>query len=87
MLAVFFAFAVIGSIVVVANGESVAAQVPYIVAFTMFGIVGALIVSRDHRNVIGLMLLYGALMTSSSFMGGELATFLIDRGHTGLDRR
>ena len=82
-LAVFFGFAVIGSTVVVANGESVAAQVPYIVAFTMFGIVGALIVSRDHRNVIGLMLLYGALMTSSSFMGGELTTWLVERGHTG----
>ena len=82
-LAIFFAFAVIGTIVVVANHESVAAQVPYIVAFTMFGIVGALIVSRDRRNVIGLMLLYASLMTASSFLSGELLTWLVVRGHTG----
>ena len=82
-LAVFFSFAVIGTIVVVANHESVAAQVPYIVAFTMFGIVGALIVSRDRRNVIGLMLLYASLMTASSFLSGELLTWLVVRGQTG----
>jgi len=82
-LALFFAFAVIGTILVVANREAVAAQVPYIVAFTMFGVVGALIISRDRRNVIGLMLLYGALMTSSSFLGGELSTWLVERGNTG----
>jgi len=76
-------FAVVGTILTHANDESIAAQVPYIVAFTMFGVVGALIVSRDRRNVIGLMLLYGALMTSSSFLGGELATWLVERGNTG----
>jgi len=84
-LATFLVFAAVGTVLTHANDESIAAQVPYIVAFTMFGVVGALIVSRDPRNVIGLMLLYGALMTSASFLGGELATFLIDRGHTGPD--
>jgi len=84
-LATFVVFAAVGTVITYANHESIAAQVPYIVAFTMFGVVGALIVSRDRRNVIGLMLLYGALMTSSSFMGGELATFLMVRGHTGPD--
>jgi len=82
-LAAFFGFAVIGTIVVIVNSEPVAAQVPYIIAFTMFGVVGALIVSRDRRNVIGLMLLYGALMTASSFLSGELLTWLVVRGHTG----
>jgi len=82
-LATFLVFAVVGTILTHANDESIAAQVPYIVAFTMFGVVGALIVSRDRRNVIGLMLLYGALMTSSSFLGGELATWLVERGNTG----
>ena len=82
-LATFLVFAAVGSVITHANDESIAAQVPYIVAFTMFGVVGALIVSRDRRNVIGLMLLYGALMTSSSFMGGELTTWLLNRGHTG----
>ncbi|HEX9300526.1 MAG TPA: histidine kinase [Actinomycetota bacterium] len=83
VLAAFFGFAVIGTIVVIVNSEPVAAQVPYIIAFTMFGVVGALIVSRDRRNVIGLMLLYGALMTASSFLSGELLTWLVVRGHTG----
>ena len=82
-LATFLIFAAVGTVITDANDESIAAQVPYIVAFTMFGIVGALIVSRDRRNVIGLMLLYGALMTSSSFLGGEAFTWLVVRGHTG----
>ncbi len=33
--------------------ESLAEQIPYVIAFTMFGVVGALIVSRDRRNTIG----------------------------------
>jgi signal transduction histidine kinase len=82
-LAVFLGFATMGSLLAVANGESFAAQVPYIVAFTMFGVVGALIVSRDRRNVVGLMLLYGALVSSTSFMSGDLFTWLVEHGDTG----
>src|SRR5204863_4323019 len=51
--------------------------------FTMFGVVGSVIVSRDRRNVIGLMLLYAALMTAASFLSGEIFTWLVVRGHTG----
>jgi hypothetical protein len=76
VLGVFFAIAIAGTILVIPNHESILEQVPFIVAFTMFGVVGALIVSRDRRNVIGLLLLFGAVMTASSFLGGELTTLL-----------
>ena len=39
----------------------------------MFGVVGALILSREPRNVIGGLLLYGAFTTAVSFTGGEIA--------------
>jgi signal transduction histidine kinase len=84
VLGVFVAIAVAGSILVAANGGSLGEQIPYIVAFTMFGAVGALILSRDRRNTIGRLLLYGSLTTAASFAGGELATWLARRGTTGL---
>jgi signal transduction histidine kinase len=49
----------------------------------MFGVVGSVIVSRDRRNVIGLMLLYASLFTAASFLAGELFTWLVVRGHPG----
>jgi len=82
VLAVFFSIAMVGLIFVGVNGEPVASQVPYVVAFSMFGVVGALIVSRDRTNVIGLMLLYAALISAASFLAGELFTWLVVRGHT-----
>jgi signal transduction histidine kinase len=83
VLAIFFTIAMAGAALVVANHESLAEQVPYIVAFTMFGVVGAVIVSRDRRNVIGLMLLYAALFSAASFLSGEIFTWLVVRGHAG----
>ena len=55
-LAVFIALAIVGSVGVAKNGESVAAQVPFIVAFSMFGVVGALLLSRLPGNRIGALL-------------------------------
>ena len=83
VLAVFFTIAMAGAALVVRNHEPLSEQVPYIVAFTMFGVVGAVIVSRDRRNVIGLMLLYSALFTAASFLSGEVFTWLVVRGHNG----
>ncbi|MGZ8571769.1 MAG: hypothetical protein ACXWW5_06035, partial [Actinomycetota bacterium] len=80
----FVAIAIVGTVFVLENGESLGEQVPFIVAFSMFGAVGALIVSRDRRNVIGLLLLWGSFTTAMSFLGGELATRLAERGNTGL---
>ena len=83
VLAIFFTIAMVGSAFVVSNHEPLSEQVPYIVAFSMFGVVGSVIVSRDRRNVIGLMLLYASLFTAASFLAGELFTWLVVRGHTG----
>ena len=83
VLAIFFTIAMVGSAFVVANHEPISEQVPYIVAFSMFGVVGSVIVSRDRRNVIGLMLLYASLFTAASFLAGELFTWFVVRGHTG----
>jgi signal transduction histidine kinase len=82
VLALFFTIAMLGAVFVVVNHEPLSEQVPYIVAFSMFGVVGSVIVSRDHRNVIGLMLLYASLFTAASFLAGELFTWHVVRGHT-----
>ena len=80
----FIALAVVGSILVVANGEPMSQQVPFIIAFAMFGVVGALITSRA-RNRIGALLLWGSGMTAASFVAGEATTYLVQQGTiTGL---
>jgi signal transduction histidine kinase len=84
VVALFIVVAVVGTVLVAANDESVGAQIPYIVAFSMFGAIGALIVTRDPRNAIGLLLLWGCFTTATSFMAGELGTWLFERGVTGL---
>jgi signal transduction histidine kinase len=76
VLGVFVAAAVYGSILTVQNGESIANQVPLIIAFAAFGVVGALVVSRTRGNRVGLLLLYGSAVTAVSFAAGELMTAL-----------
>ena len=78
----FAALAAYGCILVVRNGESLGGQVPFVIAFGMFGAVGALILSRDGANRIGLLLLYAAAVTVISFVGGELMTTLVRGGAT-----
>jgi signal transduction histidine kinase len=74
VLGVFIAAAVYGSILTVQNGESIANEVPLIIAFAAFGIVGALVVSRTRGNRVGLLLLYGSAVTAVSFAAGEIMT-------------
>jgi signal transduction histidine kinase len=81
-LAAFVAIAMGGLTLVVVNGESVAEQIPFVVAFSMFGFVGALILSRDPRNRIGALLLYGSCTTAIGFLAGETVTYLFERGTT-----
>jgi signal transduction histidine kinase len=83
VLAAFLAIAVVAMVIVNANGESLAEQVPYIVAFAMFGVVGALIVSRDRRNTIGILFLWASFLTAASFAGGEIFTYAATRGRSG----
>jgi signal transduction histidine kinase len=78
----FFALAIGGLIGVAVNGESLAEQIPYVIAFTLFGIVGALLLSRLPGNRVGGLLLFGAAVTAGSFAAGELMTYLVREGIT-----
>ena len=79
-LGVFLSFAVVGLILVAVNGESLLEQIPYVIAFTLFGVVGALLLSRLRGNRIGGLLLFGAATTGASFAASELATYLASVG-------
>lgn len=81
-LGVFFCFAIAGMIGVAVNGESLAEQIPYVIGFTLFGIVGALLLSRLPGNRVGGLLLFGAAVTAGSFAAGELMTYLVREGNT-----
>jgi signal transduction histidine kinase len=81
-LGVFFSFAITGMIGVAVNGESLAEQIPNVIAFTLFGIVGALLLSRLPGNRVGGLLLFGAAVTAGSFATGELMTYLVRGGNT-----
>jgi signal transduction histidine kinase len=81
-LGVFFSLAIAGMIGVAVNGESLAEQIPYVIAFTLFGIVGALLLSRLPGNRVGGLLLFGAAVTAGSFAAGELMTYLVHEGIT-----
>jgi signal transduction histidine kinase len=71
--ALFLATAGVALALVVRNRESLAEQIPFVIAFAMFGVVGALILSRA-RNRVGALLLYGSAVTAFGFLGGEVAT-------------
>jgi signal transduction histidine kinase len=80
-LATFIGLAAVGTAGAAANHESIAEQVPFVVAFTLFGAVGALVLSRASGNRIGALLLYAAFTTAMAFASSELLTILVERGH------
>jgi signal transduction histidine kinase len=80
---VFLAMASAGLVLVAVNGESLVGQASYLFAFTMFTVVGALIVGRDRRNRIGILLLWCAEVTGMAFITGELFTWIVTAGHEG----
>jgi signal transduction histidine kinase len=82
VLAVFILMAILGTVGIVVNDESLAEQVPFIIAFSMFGVVGAMVLSRAPGNRIGGLLMYAACTTAIGFVFGELTTYLFDRGTT-----
>jgi signal transduction histidine kinase len=82
LVALFLLLAIVGSYLVVENGESLLEQIPFIVAFGMFAVVGALLLSRSPRNRIGALLLYGSATTAVAFTSGEVLTLFLRRGHT-----
>jgi signal transduction histidine kinase len=67
---------------VVVRGASIVEQAPFVIAFAMFGVVGALILSRDPRNTIGGLFLYASCMTALAFLAMQVATWRADNGDT-----
>jgi signal transduction histidine kinase len=81
LLVVFALAAIAGLPLSAVNGTGVVDDVPFVVAFGAFGLVGALITSRDRRNRIGILFLWVSLAAGAGFVCGELATYLYDRGN------
>ncbi len=79
-LASFIALAAVGLVLVAENGESIRDQVPFVIAFAMFGVVGALILSRVRGSRVGALLLFGAFVTALGFVGGEVTTYAVRAG-------
>jgi signal transduction histidine kinase len=65
------------------NRTGVADDVPFVVAFGTFGLVGALIVSRDPGNRIGSLFLWASVIAGAGFVSSEVVTVLYDRGVRG----
>ncbi len=83
VLGVFLVNAALGMVLVAANRGSLAEQWLFAATFFLFGLVGALIVSRVPGNRIGALLLYVSGVTSVSFVAGEFVTSFVHRGDTG----
>jgi signal transduction histidine kinase len=77
----FMALAIVGLVLVAENGESILDQIPFVIAFAMFGLVGALILSRARGNRVGALLLFGAFVTALGFVGGEITTYAVRNGN------
>src|ERR1041384_2633551 len=61
----------------VLNGLSIATAVPFVLPFTMFGVVGVLVATRDPGNRIGLLLLIGSLIMAACSAAGDFATWAL----------
>ena len=81
-LGVFISLAIVGMVLVAVNGESLAEQIPYVIAFSLFGVVGALLLSRMRRNPIGGLLLFGAAITVCSLRRSSRPTWPIGASPT-----
>ena len=79
VLACFLTIIGTAMVLVALNGEDLYLQIGYVIAFTMYGAVGALIASRDPRNTIGRLFTWASVLVALSFMSGELLTYAV--GH------
>jgi signal transduction histidine kinase len=80
VLCVFGMAALVGIPLSIENATGVADDAAFVVAFAAFGIVGALIASRDRGNRIGYLFLYASVAAGVGFVGSEVVTLLHDRG-------
>ena len=65
------------------NGQEVVTTIPFALAFTMFSLVGLLVVTRDRHNRVGLLLLVGSLIMVACSSAGDFATWALSRGYEG----
>jgi signal transduction histidine kinase len=85
----WFAFAafvitfVAGMVFHVLSGQRVATAVPFVLSFTMFAVVGLIVVTRDPRNRVGLLLLLGSLIMVACSAAGDFGTWALARGYGG----
>ena len=62
------------------KGDPLAGDIASFIAFMSMGVVGALILSRDRRNVIGGLMLWAVFIIAIAFMANEWAGYLYERG-------
>ncbi len=78
VLACFLSTIGTAMVLVARNGEELSLQIGYVIAFTMYGVVGALVTSRDPRNTIGLLFLWSSFTVALSFLSGEVLTYAVE---------
>jgi signal transduction histidine kinase len=81
--ALFLVTFIAGMVFHVLTGQGVATAVPFVLAFTMFAVVGLVVVTRDPHNRVGLLLLVGSLIMAACSSAGDFATWAISRGYAG----
>jgi signal transduction histidine kinase len=62
------------------EGGSLTGDIANFIAFMSMGVVGALILSRDRRNVIGGLMLFAVLTIAVAFATNEWSGYLYERG-------
>ena len=62
------------------KGDRLAGDIASFIAFMSMGVVGALILSRDRRNVIGGLMLWAVSIIAIAFLANEWAGYLYERG-------
>ena len=72
-----------GMVFHVLSGLDIVNTIPFVLAFTMFSLVGLVVVTRDPHNRVGLLLLLGSLIMVACSSAGDFATWAISRGYTG----
>ncbi len=83
VFAVFVLTFVPGMVFHVLDGLDVAGTIPFVIAFTMFAVVGLVVVTRDPRNRVGLLLLVGSVIMVACSSAGDFSQWAIDRGWQG----
>jgi signal transduction histidine kinase len=80
ILVISIAAASLGFVFIVLRGEPLLGDVANFLAFMSMGVVGALVLSRDSANRIGMLLLFVACAIGSAFATSEAAVYLLGEG-------